>query len=104
MAIDPQTERLYSLRTAATRFVPPDNRGRPCHPDRLWRAIRAGRLEGLRYGKSWFTSEEAIARWAQGMADRAVTGHESAPPPRRSPAQKQRAIARARRDLKRMGL
>jgi hypothetical protein len=71
MAIDISSETLLSMGQAARKF-PPYRQNRPVNPSTIWRWICDGvklrdgtvvRLEGVRCGDRWLTSQEAIARF-----------------------------------------
>ncbi len=65
--IDIKTEKLLSM-SQAVRLIPPSRSGRSTHTSTLvrWihRGVRGRRLEAVRIGGSWFTSLEALARFA----------------------------------------
>jgi hypothetical protein len=99
-------EPLITLSQAATRF--PGHRGADrLHPATLTRWILKGvraldgrrvRLEAVRVGSRWLTSEAALARFADAL------GTPDAPvPPPRSPATRRKASEQADSELKRMG-
>lgn len=66
--IDIQNEKLLSI-FEVTRLVPPTRPGRPTHPSTVirWihRGVRGRRLEAVRIGGNWFTTVEALARFAE---------------------------------------
>jgi hypothetical protein len=98
-------ESLLSLAQAAARF--PGHRGaKRLHPATLTRWILAGvkgldgrrvKLDAVRVGARWLTSEAALQRFADAL----VGSSESAPP--RSPTERQTASARADAELRAMG-
>jgi excisionase family DNA binding protein len=57
-------ERLLNLEEAA-RLLPPVVAGWATHRSRVLRLIRSGELEGLRIGRQWVTSLEAVQRHAE---------------------------------------
>jgi hypothetical protein len=62
---------------------------------------RRVKLEGLRVGCRWLTSEEALARWAERLTPEV----EAAPPPApRTPAQRKRAAEKAAKQLEEAGI
>ena len=75
MAIDPNTETLRPLAEAARR-LPALRGGRPVNPTTLWRWATRGvrsrggltvKLETLKVGGTCCTSDEALARFFQGL-------------------------------------
>src|SRR5262245_61514796 len=107
MAIDLTRERTLGLAEAARR-IPPTRNGVPVHPSTLTRWILAGaaapdgrrvRLEAVRLGGRWVTSEEAIYRFALALTagvDPASAG--------RPPSAGLREAERAGRELEGRGL
>ncbi len=99
-------EELISLGQAAGRL--PGSRGaRRTHPATLTRWIRKGvraasgvtvRLEGVRLGTRWLTTEPALARFAAALTDPAAP-----PPAPRPPSARERAAERAGEELARRG-
>jgi hypothetical protein len=69
--LDITREALLSL-TEAARLRPPVRAGRPTHPSTVFRwiarGVRGHRLEAVRLGGSWFTSREALQRFAQNLS------------------------------------
>ena len=65
--IDIHHEQLISLAQAA-RLRPRGRRGRPLHPSTIYRWISRGirgiRLEATRFGGTFYTSREAMQRFA----------------------------------------
>jgi hypothetical protein len=112
MTTDPArllTEKLLSLYEAARRF-PPARAGRPVSFSCVLRWITDGipgpdgervKLEAVRVGGRWLTSEEALARWAARLTPRLHV--ENAPAPR-SPARCRRESERAGRELDKIGI
>lgn len=102
----PPDETRITLDTAAARY--PGSRGAArTHVATVQRWIVNGvrsldgsivKLEAERVGYRWFTSAEALARFAERLAGDA----DPAAPPR-TPAQRQRASDRAGRELEQMG-
>ena len=74
--IDISTEQLLTLPQAA-RVRPHGRLGRPTHPSTVYRWISRGvrgaagvvRLEGVRIGGSWYTSREALQRFAEALTN-----------------------------------
>jgi hypothetical protein len=98
-----------SLTQAARRF-PPFRAGRPINPSTVFRWIVDGvrtsggarvRLEGIRLGGRWLTSEQALARFID-----AQTSAQLAPAPSRAatPRERQRAAERAGENLDKLGI
>src|SRR5262245_44274246 len=97
------TEKVLALVQAA-KLVPPARNGKKCHTSTLLRWITRGqagvKLEGLRLGGRWFTSLEALQRFAE-----ALTPDRSADQPTpRTPVARNRADEKARRQLDRLGI
>ncbi len=111
MAIDLQAEELLSL-TDAAKALPPIDGKRP-HVSTIWRWVRRGvrgiRLEHVRLGHRVCTSQEALARFAQRLADaddRAVgrpVGRLQTKPTRTA-AKRQRAVESAENELTQLGI
>jgi hypothetical protein len=102
-------ETLVTLYEAARR-LPPARRGRPVSFSCVLRWITDGipgpdgqrvKLEAVRLGGRWLTSQEALARWAERLTPRLDS--EPAPTPR-TPAQRRRASERAGKNLERLGI
>ena len=74
--IDISTEQLLTLPQAA-RVRPHGRLGRPTHPSTVYRWISRGvrgvagvvKLEGVRIGGSWYTSREALQRFAEALTN-----------------------------------
>ena len=74
--IDISTEQLLTLPQAA-RVRPHGRLGRPTHPSTVYRWISRGargvagvvQLEGVRIGGSWYTSREALQRFAEALTN-----------------------------------
>jgi hypothetical protein len=107
--IDTTTETLLSLSQAA-RALPSSRGGRPVTLSCVLRWVLDGvrlpsgevvRLEALRIGGRWLTSQEAIQRFAERLTPR-LDG-EPAPTPR-TPAARRRASERAARELEAAGI
>jgi hypothetical protein len=102
-------ETLLGLCEAARR-LPPGRGGRPVSFSCVLRWITSGvpgpdgqriKLEGVRVGGRWLTSEEALARWA----DRLTPHDNSEPPPApRTSTQRQKAAERAAKELEKVGI
>jgi hypothetical protein len=102
-------ETLIALCEAARR-LPPGRGGRPVSFSCVLRWITHGipgadgqrvKLEAIRVGGRWLTSEEALARWAERLTPRLDS--EPAPAPR-TPAQRRRASERAGKNLGSLGI
>ena len=100
-------ETLIGLCDAARR-LPPARRGRPVSFSCVLRWITSGvpgpdgkrvKLEGVRVGGRWLTSEEALARWAERLTPRLDAEQAAAP---RTPGQRNRASERAAKELERV--
>ena len=111
MAIDLQAEELLSL-TDAAKALPPIDGKRP-HVSTIWRwvrrSVRGIRLEHVRLGHRVCTSQEALARFAQRLADadeRAVGRPVDRPQtkPARTAAERQRAVQSAENELTQLGI
>ena len=103
------TERICTF-TEATKALPKLNGRRP-HPSTIWRWARKGvkgvRLESRRIGGRFVTSQEALERFAERLADVAIPDHHPEAPPApkaRSNRQRQRDVGRAESDLKAAGI
>jgi hypothetical protein len=59
------------------------------------------RLEGVRVGGRWLTSEEALARWAESLTPRLDTDPAPAP---RTPGQRRRGAEKAAKELTQIGI
>ena len=74
--IDISTEQLLTLSQAA-RVRPHGRLSRPTHPSTVYRWISRGvrgaagvvKLEGVRIGGSWYTSREALQRFAEALTN-----------------------------------
>lgn len=109
MTIDIHSETLLSMAQAARKFLP-YRRDRPVNPSTIWRWIHDGvtlpdgsavRLEGIRCGDRWLTSQEAIGRFID-----AQTPNLDAPrvPSTPSANARKRAADRAAKALQEMGI
>ena len=78
MGIDLKTETPIGLGQAA-RVLPPGRGGRPVHISSLVRAILAGELEALRFGRRWVTTVEAVQQWDESRARAAGAGPMTGP-------------------------
>jgi hypothetical protein len=103
------SENLIGLREAA-RKLPPGRNGRPVTFSCVLRWITHGipgpdgqrvKLEGVRVGGRWLTSQEALARWAECLTP-SFDGDRSAAP--RTPAQRNRAVEKANKLLDQAGI
>jgi hypothetical protein len=103
--IDILVERLIPL-TEVPDFIPSTTLGRRLSIATVWRwakfGVRGRRLESVKVGGSFYTSREAIARFAEDPAD----GATPQTPARavRSPAQRKRDQARAAARLDAAGI
>jgi hypothetical protein len=96
----------------AAKLIPPARSGKRTHLSTVLRWILRGvrlpdghvvRLEGIRLGGRWFTSRQALQRFAERQTPKlGATPEQSVVP--RSPARRQRDSARAAADLEAMGL
>jgi hypothetical protein len=102
-------EPLISLSQAALKF--PGHRGAErLHPATLTRWILAGvkapdgtrvRLEAVRAGHRWLTSEPSLARFVAALTPPTDTAGDTSSPAARSPVKQQRAAVRAGAELAR---
>jgi hypothetical protein len=107
MTIDLKTETPLSL-TAAARLLPPGRRGRPTTLSCILRWVLTGvktpagvvRLEAVRMGGRWITTHEALARFA----NRQTPKLEDPPIGLRTRGVRERACARAAKELERAGI
>ncbi len=109
MAIDFQNEQLLSL-TDAARAVPPIDGKRP-HVSTIWRWCRKGvrgiQLEYVRLGHRVCTSGQALARFAQRLAEADAKPRSPSPSLRDtspSECQQKKSIQRAEAELNRAGI
>ncbi len=111
MAIDLQAEELLSLTDAAKALPPID--GKRLHVSTIWRWARRGlrgiRLEHVRLGHRVCTSQEALARFAQRLAEadeRAVGRPVGRPQTKttRTAGERQRAVKSAESTLTGFGI
>ena len=108
MSIDLRTEPLLSLSDAAKSA--PTVEGKRIHPSTLWRWCRKGlrgiHLEYARWGHRVCTSEAAIARFAQRLAeaDTPPPSVTSKRPSKRTPRSRERDIAKAEAELASAGI
>jgi hypothetical protein len=102
-------ETLLTLNQAA-HHLPPGRNGAAVSFSCVLRWIKTGcpgpdgrpvRLEGIRVGGRWLTSEEALSRWAERLTPK-MDG-EAAPVPR-SPTARTRASSRAGETLDKIGI
>jgi hypothetical protein len=107
--IDINAERVISLGQGARKF-PSYREGRPVHPTTLYRWITDGvklrdgsvvRLEGVRCGDRWLTSEEAIVRFIERQTPDLSTPRQAHGP---STASRERAAQRAGKQLEQIGI
>jgi hypothetical protein len=102
--IDLATETLVSLAEAA-KSIPPSRNGRRTHLSTILRWILHGvdgvRLEGVRLGGRWLTSREALQRFAERLTPDLGANQ---PMPPRSRAARDRASARAEKELTKIGI
>ena len=105
--IDLTTEQLISLKDAC-QLLPRRRRGRkPCFST-PWRwalhGARGVRLETLRVGGTLCTSREALQRFFDRLSEDGTTAPPQQQPFYRTPAQRQRAVEQAERELGEMGV
>jgi len=103
------TETLIGLLEAARR-LPPGRGGRPVSFSCVFRWITEGirgpdghrvKLEGVRVGGRWLTSEEALARWAERLTPRLDCDRPLAP---RTSARRNKAAEKAAQKLDNVGI
>ena len=108
MSIEIRNETLLTLSQAA-RLLPPSRQGKPVTLSCILRWVLDGvrspsgekiRLEAIRLGPKWVTSQEAIQRFA----DRQTPTLDDRAPEVRTPTQRQRASDRAAKELERLGI
>jgi hypothetical protein len=96
---------------AAARLVPPGRGGKKTHLSTFVRWIKDGvllpdgsvvRLEAVRLGSRWFTSREALQRFAERQTPR-LDGQATEGAPR-APSVRQQASERAAAELERVGI
>jgi hypothetical protein len=96
--------------TAAAKMVPPARSGKRTHLSTLLRWIIRGvknpngeivRLEAVRLGGRWVTSQDALQRFAERLTPR-IEGAPAAVP--RTPERRRRASERAAAELERQGI
>ena len=101
--IDPNSESVISLSEAA-RHLPRRRGGKKPHISCLYRWTTAGCrgvvLESIQVGATRCTSREALARFFR----RLTTGDAADVPPARSVAQRERAVAKAMKELEQAGV
>ncbi|MGI6419408.1 MAG: DUF1580 domain-containing protein [Thermoguttaceae bacterium] len=104
--IDPSQEELLSLADAA-RTLPARRGGKRPHVSCIYRWTTVGCrgviLESLQCGGTRVTSTEALARFFRRLTELAGIKQPN-PQPIRTPAARQRAVARAIRELEREGV
>jgi hypothetical protein len=108
MSIDIRTEQLLTLSQAA-RLLPPSRRGRPASLSCVLRWVLSGtkdpagnivRLEAVRLGPKWVTSQEALQRFADRLTPRLDEPTQKA----RTPTSRERAAIRAKKQLEAVGI
>lgn len=96
--IDLKTEKLISVVQAAA-MLPPTRQAKKTHASTIirWihRGVRGRRLDALRVGGCWYTSVEALARFAEAAPSHTSDGTSRADSSR---------TRRVNRDLDRLGL
>jgi hypothetical protein len=106
--IDLATETKIPLSAAAAE-TPPGRNGKKTHLSTILRWILHGakapdgsrvRLDAIRLGGRWFTSREALQRFAEALTPR-LGGADM--PGRRGPEKRRRASERAAQQLERLG-
>jgi Protein of unknown function (DUF1580) len=112
--IDITTEKLIRLGEAA-KLIPPARSGRRTHESTILRWIITGpkapdgttvRLDGLRVGGKWHTTNEAMQRFAEALTPNLEVHAEQQrrtwiP---RAPSRRQKAAERAGRELAKLGI
>src|SRR5215471_11513255 len=107
--LDLTTETPIPLK-AACALVPPARSGKRCHLSTLLRWILKGakgpggecvRLEAARLGNRWFTSREALQRFAERLTPQFDAAPAAAP---RTPTARRRAAERAGQELEKLGI
>jgi len=102
-------ETQLTLKEAAA-LIKPGRSGRKCHISTLVRWITDGlrgpganvvRLEAVRLGGRWITSEEALARFSERLTPDNDSARSPAP---RSPGRRRKASERAERHLRNEGI
>jgi hypothetical protein len=100
--IDLMKENIMSL-AEATKHVPPSRGGRKTHLSTILRWVVKGvkgvRLEAVRLGGRWVTSEQALQRFAERSTPNLADPHLP-----RSPKQRDTAFRRAERRLEKAGI
>ena len=103
-------EHLLTFPQAARR-LPPSGSGKPVSPSAPWRWHKKGlkrgdetvRLEAIRIGRRYYTSTEAIERFARKLAEipdkRSPGSTADATPAKRAHAKRHRAVNRAAQEL-----
>ena len=103
------SETLIGLCEAARR-LPPGRGGRPVSFSCVFRWLTRGvpgpdghrvKLEGVRVGGRWLTSQEALARWAERLTPRL---DDQPAPTTRTPTQRTKASDRAAKELEAIGI
>jgi hypothetical protein len=106
--IDFETEPPINLATAA-RQIPPARNGKKTHVGTILRWIMSGakrpdgekvRLEAIRVGGRWFTSHEALKRFAEALTP---SFGDTTPTPA-TPGKRRRAAERAAKELEKVGI
>src|SRR5262245_19897199 len=107
--LDLTSEPLLPL-AAATKLVPPARRGRRTHFSTILRWVTRGvalpdgqvvRLEGIRLGGRWFTSHQALQRFAERQTPKLGGAEQTTAP--RAAARRERGSDEAARALERLG-
>lgn len=107
--IDITTEKPIPL-SELCLLVPPGRNGKKTHLSTLLRWIGRGvrnpagelvRLEAIRLGNRWMSSQEALQRFAERLTPATDTPISSTP---RTPTARQRASERAARELDKIGI
>lgn len=103
--IDPLSEQIVSL-TDATKFLPTRRGGKRPHISCIYRWTVSGckgvKLESLQVGGTRCTSREALARFFERLSQ--ATGIDRELPTIRTPSQRARDDARAKRELIQAGV
>ena len=91
--IDALNDKLLTLAEAAKRLP-----SRPCVMS-VFRWLKSGRLAGVKVGARWYTTEAALTDFIAGCNSRPPQGT-----PPASPAERNRRVAKAKKELQKMGL
>lgn len=105
--IDINAEELISLKDVC-QLLPRRRRGRKPSFSTVWRwalhGVRGVKLETLRVGSTLCTSREALQRFFDRLSESDGAAPPQQQPTYRTPAQRQRAVEQAERELEKMGI